>query len=1146
MTRYPYDEDVHAEMTRVLYESLPAVYRVRDSESTTDELRELRRLVEVLAAPLATLRQNVEELHADLFIDSSAEGVLRLLAEMVGTTLIFPDVDGNRLDVRGTVGWRRRKGTVAALQEMAEAVSGQLVVTQEGWKRVQIAQDIRNPHLLRPDRVVPSVRPAGLAARASGPLDAVHHAVDIRAIGRRTGKYHPRHIVHWVHPTRMFDMREGTPPALPNPAVGLGVPAAQRDLRWAFRPLGTKVGLRAARTGPEDDLVTDRIPAMLFAERPEAWFGRPGRFDVRFCGLLAAAPRAALAPRAPVLVPASADLAAGAVDMALLESQGRRSTGPVQVSVMAAPFPSAGAPDEPDLAAAVERSSFVVSTAGATPTTVVDAGPLAGGEMVMLRLRSVSGAAETFPATTLTITGGRPDARRVALDAELAQQGYLRGVLHVSLPEMVVGPNDAWLYVCGDGSTVFANPAGTAAVEVPVDLGGGIAHLRDEALAATGGGPAWPSTGLSADPSPVSLPPAPGRGPALVHGGVALADPGGGIDVVNGVECAVSFALRWVDPQGPTVKYEPLARLLWTANGTAQANLRWVALEGAGLSESPPGTPVDADERFAEIGAKLVVERPAQAHLAVRFECEDADVWLPPTEIAWSDARGRVTLIHLPELNTVAGTVTWPLEAPFTASSDAVVVGEDGSTWRPNPLTLRRAAAGAIAPLRGPLGLRRRIVAHRVLCNWGREDPAIPLLHQPTAPGQLDVDVEHGLFAVNASEPPPSWPPRLGAAPAPAVTVAYQDGFTAHVGARPAAREPALGIRLARPTRLVSVSGHFAADAAEGWPRVVDLAGVNPPYTIPRYTSLTAALAAIHAAPAADGVEVVQIEDSATYFGESPSWPAGIEALTIQAAERERPVLQIDDWATPPGLPAMRSIQLIGLALAGEVADPGGGPIAGPAVGALRLPPCEAVRLDFCTALLADGTLHFGADERPEISLFRCFTGPLRLDGPGLLRLEECIVGRTGAPAIVAPEARVEIEACTVLGTGEVDVLAASDSIFMDALTVVNRFEGCVRYSRVQSKAGLPRKHRLAWDEDADAPVPVRFVVDAHDDPAFVRLHERCLRAVRRGAERGSEMGVFEFVRQAERAEALLRRLAEYTPANLVTGLIRLDGGERL
>ncbi len=134
---HPYDPDVAADLAVRLFQALPAMYRVPDLPP--QGRGELLRLLAVLATPLATVRQSVQELHSDLFVDTADDAMIPYLAQMVGTALAFPDAASNRRDVRGTVGWRRRKGTPAALEEMGGELTGQAVVIQEGWKRVQLA-----------------------------------------------------------------------------------------------------------------------------------------------------------------------------------------------------------------------------------------------------------------------------------------------------------------------------------------------------------------------------------------------------------------------------------------------------------------------------------------------------------------------------------------------------------------------------------------------------------------------------------------------------------------------------------------------------------------------------------------------------------------------------------------------------------------------------------------------------------------------------------------------------------------------------------------------------------------------------------------------------------------------------------------------
>ena len=111
-------------------------------------------------------------------------------------------------------------------------------------------------------------------------------------------------------------------------------------------------------------------------------------------------------------------------------------------------------------------------------------------------------------------------------------------------------------------------------------------------------------------------------------------------------------------------------------------------------------------------------------------------------------------------------------------------------------------------------------------------------------------------------------------------------------------------------------------------------------------------------ADAGDVSEVVQFEDSATYPGEAPVWPAAPTnaavrsatrlSLTIQAAERERPTILVDPvqgWTVPAPAPRYASLTLRGIGLGG--------------VGwtGMTLPAAEQVALELCSVLQAENRL---------------------------------------------------------------------------------------------------------------------------------------------------------------------------------------------
>lgn len=1098
---YPFDPDLRDYVGRRLYDSLPDVYKQADERakhSTPPRPAELERLISVLAVPLAVVRQSVEELYADLFVDSANDWVLPYLADMIGTTLVFPDAASNRRDVRGTVGWRRRKGTPSMLQDLGSDLTGQLVVTQEGWRRLQMSQDL---NMLRRERITPRILRPSLAEQVDGPLGRIHRSVDGRAISRRTGKYHPMHIVHWAHPTLMCPVTGATPADLRDPLT-------DPDLRFAFHPLAIEAPLRCRRVGTADDLQADRVPPMTFAEDPGGWFGRDGRFDVRICGVTAAMAAAAAGPRPSERRAAERALIAGAVEVHLLDHDGRATSGPVWIEVHAVPFP--GAPGLPDAAATQLRARLRIDAAGATTFEQPATGMLAANAIPMLRLVPDGATGRRFPGAVVEIAGGTAEARLASSFAETAREGFLRGALTVEVPAVRVD-GERWFYLAADGSLFRAQSANSGPVDVPVADAGPPRLLAETARIATGPGAAWPPSPASADfvawPAPVA---APGAAPAVLHGGGSVTEIAGTfVPAAVGVNSSLVFALTYF---ADGRRFEPMLRIVWTGSDPTTAT--WEAVGADGQSADGGGNPIEPAARFAELAA-VAGGRPADLGLAVRFQSSVADARLAASEVAFTAVDGRTVLIHLPDLavEAVNPDPAWPTGGvPFTVASVAVTVGRDGSTWRAGTTINTRRATGAIAPIGAAAALRRRRVRGRSLCQWRNESPPA-IMHAATPAGALDIDVAHGLFAFNAGDGLPGRPADAAGARGTSVDVIYQAGYSAIIGARTEPREPLLDQRLPAPTRIVSASGRLSNGAPPTW------------LALPRYRSLAAALAAIQVSPLAD--EVVQIEDSATYGHETITWPAGPLTLAIQAAEGERPVVEVDTSAI--GAASYGRLNLTGLSLQFAAA------------GAVPLPPVNVATLRFVTVLRADVRFDFqltAAAEAPRVDIQSAVLAGVGVTTAGSLVIRDSVIDSgagAGRMALAIPFGDLAIERATVFGLVDATVVDASETIFMDRVTVADRFRGCVRYSRVTADSVLPRRHRIAVDTRVD------FVsVDRHH-PAHARLSDVCDVAVLQGAGDGGEMGAFHDIRLALRYQAYGRRLGESTPAGLTSGIVRLD-----
>lgn len=1109
MAGYPYDPEVRRLVAQVLWSRLPAWLRHLDGPPTGEG--DLRSLLQILAGPLAAVRQNIEELHADLFIDSASPESLALHAEMIGTSLIFSDPDANRRDVRGTVGWRRRKGTPAALEELSEDITGQLVVTQEGFLRAQVTQDVRRPFLLRMERVVPDLRNPLLPDTSHGPLDATHHAVDVRPISRTTGLSHPKHVVHWLHPMTPFVLRRAEP-------VGIDSNGGS-DRRFALSPhaaelavaadpeVQTWLPLRAARQGSADGLATDRIPGRVFTGAPEDWFGKPGRFAVFIAGVWAGVPLTDVGrvadpnPASGALV----DNSGVAVAMEILEVDTYRQRGDVRVRLWGAPAPAPG--DVVDLTGADEVADVVVTVAsqpGQASTSAIVNTTSGAGQLPIVELTEPTG---TYPvrlgATTIELRGNTVAATRTSEFDGPRREGFHRGVLRVRLPELVLtGP--LVLMVAADGSLYQTQSAGSGEpLDVPVDaLGGGIGFPRDQLLS-VGVGAAWPPLPATAVPTALrSVPPGPGQSPAILHH-TGVTD---GAALVGGtVDCALEFAVRTFAGGSSTLR--PVLRIEWVGPDPVAAS--WVALDDT-------GTATGVTARWRDLAE---IRDDPSLRLLVRFTSSQADAVLHQSEIVWPSG----VLVYLPELQTVAGGATgdWPLAGAATSASEAVWVGVDGATFLDDTLSVARRSLGPVAPLTDTPALRRRRVRGRVLCPWKNETGAAPFL-DATPPGELHVDVEHGLFALSDTDVVQGWLPHPDGAAPPVVEVDMVEGFTDHVGARPSPRQAELGRLLPNPTRLVSRTGRLEAGAPPDW------------HDLPMYASLQEALQAIAAQPNSE--EVVRFQDSATYAAESPSWPDGVRILRLHAAEGERPIVRLvafgNDAAT------FERVEVIGLDvhLAGQ---------------GIAFPDATLVDLAYATLRsLGSPPAVVGFAEGSRVEAQGCVLGGITGPENGRLNLVDSIIDGAGNPALDASGAEVDLQRVTARGAIACGVIEASDCL-LELVTVEDRFRGCIRFSRADAASVLPRRHQVLPPVDATDPYDPRFVTLDRRDPAWLRLDDASEASAAlasngsvrllRGAEDGSEVGAFARRRLPERLEGLRRRLAENLPAGLVTAPVRLD-----
>lgn len=184
-----------------LYELLPAVYRLRDAERGYP----LRGLLAVITEQVNLVEADIAQLYENWFIETCQDWVVPYIGDLIGYTPVYDagepgDVTGpvgtarNRIliprrEVANTIHYRRRKGTLALLEELAMAVAGWPARAVEFFRLLGVTQSINYLHKDRGFMV--DLRDGDGLNLINGPFDEFGHTVDVRRINshREAGRY---------------------------------------------------------------------------------------------------------------------------------------------------------------------------------------------------------------------------------------------------------------------------------------------------------------------------------------------------------------------------------------------------------------------------------------------------------------------------------------------------------------------------------------------------------------------------------------------------------------------------------------------------------------------------------------------------------------------------------------------------------------------------------------------------------------------------------------------------------------------------------------------------------------------------------------------------------------------------------------------
>ncbi len=243
-----------------LWAMLPEIYRTDDTnpDGSSGPLQEVLNRV---GGQVAVVRRSLDRLWADQSIETCDDWVVPYIGALLGTNLVNGlDARGQRLDVAKTIHYRRHKGTLAVLEELALDVTGWTAHVVEGFRRLsrtrhgldpmvgpgsfsglsptQAAQLLQQQGLIGPLTGAPAGGLADLrsvhgAALTGSAFDESFHTADLRAGQGAVGHFGIPKLLVFLWRLTSIQVVDGTPVLV----------EGSDGLQFAFDPTGRQVPL---------------------------------------------------------------------------------------------------------------------------------------------------------------------------------------------------------------------------------------------------------------------------------------------------------------------------------------------------------------------------------------------------------------------------------------------------------------------------------------------------------------------------------------------------------------------------------------------------------------------------------------------------------------------------------------------------------------------------------------------------------------------------------------------------------------------------------------------------------------------------------------------------------------------------------------
>lgn len=169
-----------------LYELLPAIYRIRDSEQGEP----LKALFDVITREAGIVEADINQMYENWFIETCNEWVVPYIGDLFGVrgmhSINEAAIYSKRAYVANTLSYRRRKGTATVLEQLALDITGWRARVVEFFELLGTNQNLN--HIRLSNLITPDLRSMNKLDLLDTGFDSIAHTVDVRRICTGLGR----------------------------------------------------------------------------------------------------------------------------------------------------------------------------------------------------------------------------------------------------------------------------------------------------------------------------------------------------------------------------------------------------------------------------------------------------------------------------------------------------------------------------------------------------------------------------------------------------------------------------------------------------------------------------------------------------------------------------------------------------------------------------------------------------------------------------------------------------------------------------------------------------------------------------------------------------------------------------------------------